>query len=153
MGLGSVGRTPGTALSPPSTCPTCGEKLSPRSNPLPELPQPGPAGRSLSAQDAPGPGSETNAPAAGQKLSLSPGPGCRHLRRGPRAAIHSFKYQKNTSLLPYLQQLLQDCLEKHPLPEVDLVIPVPCTGARNGSGALTRLPFWPGGWPAICKGR
>ena len=42
-----------------------------------------------------------------------------------RAAIHSFKYQKNTSLLPYLQQLLQDCLEKHPLPEVDLVIPVP----------------------------
>jgi len=41
------------------------------------------------------------------------------------AAIHRFKYQKNTGLLPYLQQLLRECLERYPLPEADLVLPVP----------------------------
>ncbi|MGI6143950.1 MAG: ComF family protein [bacterium] len=42
-----------------------------------------------------------------------------------RTALHRFKYQGDTSLLPYLQQLLRECLAMHPLPEVDLVVPVP----------------------------
>ena len=153
LGLGSVGRTPGTALSPAIHLPHLWGKTVPggqiparrcrsrvRQVEEPFLPK---MRQALAVAD--------QCPGCRGKSSLSPGPGCRHLRRVLRAAIHSFKYQKNTSLLPYLQQLLQDCLEKHPLPEVDLVIPVPCTGARNGSGALTRRPFWPGGGPPFAK--
>ena len=118
----------GLLFPPPSTCPTCGEKLSPGG----QIPCQSCRSRVRRVEEPFCPRCARPLAVAGQC------PGCRgksfpfrQVRAAGiyegvlRAAIHSFKYQKNTSLLPYLQQLLQDCLEKHPLPEVDLVIPVP----------------------------
>ncbi len=118
----------------PSTCPICGQDLyKGRDVPCP------PCRRRVQRVVAP------FCPRCGKPLTL--GEYCPHcggrglpflqaraagLYQGVlRRAIHLFKFKGAMDLLPYLEQLLLDCLEKYPLPGVDVLIPVPLHAGRE----------------------